>query len=64
MCISTTEALHTIKTLLDDDIEACCEASMDKDEVFIKLQKLKKYLEKINSKENPVDLHSALDGYY
>ena len=24
----------------------------------------KKYLEEINDKENPKDLHSALDGYY
>jgi len=64
MCISTTEALHTIKVLINDDIDACCEASMDKDEVSIKLEKLRKYIEKINTKENPVDLHSALDGYY
>ena len=64
MCISNTEALHMIKVLLDDDIDACCEVSMDKDEVLIKLEKLRKYIEKINSKENPVDLNSALDGYY
>ena len=64
MCISTTEALHIIKILLSDDIDACCEASMDKNEVSTKLHKLKKYLEKVNSKENPIDLHSKLDGYY
>ena len=64
MCISTTEALHTITTLIKDDIDECCESYMDKDEVTIKLEKLKKYIEKINEKENPVDLHSALEGYY
>ena len=47
MCISTTEALHIIKILLSDDIDACCEASMDKNEVSTKLHKLKKYLEYI-----------------
>jgi hypothetical protein len=64
MCISITEALHIIKVLINEDIDACCEVSMDKDEVTIKLEKLKKYLEKINSKENPVNLNSVLDGYY
>ena len=64
MCILTIEALHTIKTLIDDDVDECCEALMDKTDVTIKLEKLKKYIEKINEKENPVDLHSALKGYY
>jgi hypothetical protein len=64
MCISIAEALHIIKVLINEDIDACCEVSMDKDEVTIKLEKLKKYLEKINSKENPVNLNSVLDGYY
>tara|TARA_R100000306_G_C4252854_1_gene81309 strand:- start:255 stop:449 length:195 start_codon:yes stop_codon:yes gene_type:complete len=64
MCITTIEALHTVKILIKDDIEACCEASMDKNEVTVKLEKLRKYLEKINKKENPVDLNSPLDGYY
>ena len=64
MCITTVEALYTVKTLLKDDVDACCEASMDKNEVTIKLEKLKKYIEKINKKENPVDLNNALDGYY
>ena len=64
MCITTVEALHTVKTLIMDDIDACCQASMDKNEVTIKLEKLKKYIEKIDKKENPVDLNSALDGYY
>ena len=64
MCISTTEALHIIKVLINEDVDACCEVSMDKDEVFLKLEQLKKYLEKLHSKESPVDLHSALVGYY
>ncbi len=64
MCITTTEALHTVTTLIKDDVDLCCEVSMDKEEVTIKLEKLKKYIEKINKKENPVDLNSALDGYY
>ena len=64
MCISTKDALHTVTILLKDDVDACCEVSMDKDDVIIKLEKLKKYIQKIDKKENPVDLHSALDGYY
>jgi hypothetical protein len=64
MCISTVEALHAIKILIKDDIDACCEASMDKNEVTIKLEKIQKYIEKIDKNENPVNLHSALDGYY
>ena len=64
MCITTTEALHTVKTLIKDDVDACCEVSMDKDEVTLKLEKIKKYIEKIYKKENPVDLNSALEGYY
>ena len=64
MCITTVEALYTVKTLIKDDVDLCCEVSMDKEEVTIKLEKLKKYIEKIDKKENPVDLNSALDGYY
>ena len=64
MCITTIEALHTVKILIKDDVDACCEVSMDKEEVILKLEKLKKYIEKIDKKENPIDLHSALDGYY
>ena len=41
MCITTTEALHTVKTLIKDDINECCEASMDKENVTEKLEKLK-----------------------
>jgi hypothetical protein len=64
MCISTTKALYLIKTIIKDDVEECCEAFMDKHEVIIKLEKLKKYIEKIDKKENPIDLNSALEGYY
>ena len=63
MCITTTEALHTVKTLIKDDIYECCEASMDKENVTEKLKKLKKYIEKINDKENPVDLKNPFTGY-
>ena len=64
MCITTVEALYTVKTLIKDDVDACCEASMNKNEVTIKLEKLKKYIEKINNKANPKDLNHPLDGYY
>ena len=63
MCIKTAEALYTVKTLIKDDIYECCEASMDKENVTEKLEKLKKYIEKINNKENPVDLKDPFTGY-
>tara|TARA_R110000824_G_scaffold48269_1_gene136482 strand:- start:759 stop:956 length:198 start_codon:yes stop_codon:yes gene_type:complete len=64
MCITTTEALHTVKTLIKDDVYECCEASMDKETVTDKLERLQKYIEKINKKENPVDLRDPFGGYY
>ena len=64
MCISTTEALHTVKVLIKDDVYECCEASMDKETVTDKLEKLEKYIKKIDKKENPVDLNNPLGGYY
>ena len=64
MCIKTTEALHTVKTLIKDDVYECCEASMDKETVTEKLEKILKYVEKINKKENPVDLKDPFGGYY
>ena len=64
MCISTTEALHTVKVLIKDDVYECCEASMDKETVTDKLEKLEKYIKKIDKKENPVDLHDPHSGYY
>ena len=64
MCITTTEALHTVKTLIKDDVYECCEASMDKETVTDKLERLQKYIEKIYKKENPVDLRDPFGGYY
>lgn len=64
MCIKTTEALHMVKKLIDEDVDECCEASMDKEDVQEKLEKLKKYIEKINNKENPKDLKDPFGGYY
>ena len=64
MCISTTEALHTVKVLIKDDVYECCEASMDKETVTDKLEKLEKYIKKIDKKENPEDLHDPHSGYY
>ena len=64
MCITTTEALHTVKTLIKDDVYECCEASMDKEGVTDKLEKLEKYINKINKKENPVDNKNPFGGYY
>jgi hypothetical protein len=64
MCISTTEALHTVKVLIKDDVYECCEASMDKETVTEKLEKIEKYIKKIDKKENPVDLSDPFGGYY
>ena len=65
MCIKTSEALYMIKTLIKDDVYECCEASMDKEKVTEKLTKLKKYIEKIDKKENPIDESNPfLTGYY
>ena len=65
MCIKTSEALYMIKTLIKDDVYECCEVSMDKETVTEKLTKLKKYVEKIDKKENPIDESNPfLTGYY
>jgi len=65
MCIKTSEALYMIKTLIKDDVYECCEASLDKETVTEKLTKLKKYVEKIDKKENPIDESNPfLTGYY
>ena len=63
MCIKTTEALYMVKKLISEDVDECCEASMDKQDVQEKLVKLKKYIEKIDKKENPVDLNDPFTGY-
>ena len=62
--VTTTEALHVIKKLITCDVDECCMASMDKEDVIEKLEKIQKLLKEIDDKENPKDLHSALDGYY
>ena len=51
MCISTTEALHTVKVLIKDDVYECCEASMDKETVTEKLEKLERYIKKIDKSD-------------
>ena len=37
---------------------------MDKEKVTDKLEKLEKYINKINKKENPVDEKNPFGGYY
>ena len=64
MCIKTSEALHMVKKLITEDVDECCEASMDKEDVQEKLGKLKKYIAKIDKKENPVDMKDPFGGYY
>ena len=64
MCVKTTEVLYIVKKLITDDVDECCEASMDKEDVQDKLQKIRKYIEKIDRKENPKDLSSPFGGYY
>ena len=41
--LTTTEALHMLKNLITCDVDECCMASMDKDDVIEKLDKIKKY---------------------
>ena len=62
--IKVGDALYMIKNLIKCDVDECCMASMDKEDVIEKLEKIKKLLQEIDDKENPKDLHSALDGYY
>ena len=40
--ITTTEALHVIKKLITCDVDECCMASMDKEDVIEQLEKIKK----------------------
>ena len=61
--IKVGDALYMIKNLIKCDVDECCMASMDKEDVIEKLEKIKKYLEEANEKENPKDFRSALDGY-
>ena len=58
--LTTNEALHMLKNLITCDVDECCMASMDKDDVIEKLEKIKKYLEKIDEKQNPKELKTAV----
>ena len=62
--IKVGDALYMIKNLIKCDVDECCMASMDKEDVIEKLEKIQKLLKEIDDKENPKDLHSALDGFY
>ena len=61
--IKVGDALYMIKNLIKCDVDECCMASMDKEDVIEKLEKIKKYLEEANDKENPKNFRSDLDGY-
>ena len=62
--IKVGDALYMIKNLIKCDVDECCMASMDKEDVIEKLEKIKKYLEEANDKENPKNFRSGLEGYY
>ena len=61
--LTVKETLNTLKEIFDD-IEYCCEASMDKPCVLEHLQIIEKYLKQVDEKENPVDLNDPIGGYY
>ena len=62
--MKTSEALHVVKNLIKEDVDECCEASMDKEKVTNKLKDIMKFLEKLDEKENPKDLSDPFTGYY
>ena len=62
--MKTSEALHVVKNLIKEDVNECCEASMDKEKVTNKLKDIKKFLEELDEKENPKDLNDPFTGYY
>jgi hypothetical protein len=62
--MKTSEALHIVKNLIKEDVDECCEASMDKEKVTNKLKDIKKFLEELDEKENPKDLNDPFTGYY
>ena len=62
--MKTSEALHVVKNLIKEDVNECCEASMDKVKVTNKLKDIKKFLEELDEKENPKDLNDPFNGYY
>ena len=53
-----------VKNLIKEDVNECCEASMDKEKVTKKLKDIEKFLEKLDEKENPKDLNDPFGGYY
>ena len=61
--MKTTEALYIVKNLIKEDVDECCEASMDKEKVTNKLKDIKKFLEELDEKENPKDLNAPFTGY-
>ena len=62
--MKTSEVLHIVKNLIKEDVNECCEASMDKEKVTNKLEEIKKFLEELDEKENPKDLNDPFTGYY
>ena len=62
--MKTSEALYIVKNLIKEDVNECCEASMDKEKVTNKLKDIKKFLEELDEKENPKDLNDPFNGYY
>ena len=62
--MKTSEVLHMVKNLIKEDVNECCEASMDKEKVTNKLKDIEKFLEKLDEKENPKDLNDPFTGYY
>ena len=62
--MKTSEALYIVKNLIKEDVNECCEASMDKEKVTNKLKDIKKFLEELDEKENPKDLNDPFTGYY
>ena len=61
--MKTSEALYIVKNLIKEDVDECCEASMDKEKVTNKLKDIKKFLEELDEKENPKDLTDPFTGY-
>ena len=61
--MKTSEALYVVKNLIKEDVNECCEASMDKEKVTKKLKDIEKFLEKLDEKENPKDLNDPFTGY-
>ena len=61
--MKTSEALYAVKMLIKEDVNECCEASMDKEKVTNKLKEIEKFLEKQEEKENPKELKDPFTGY-